>query len=103
MKLVQAQATGARLITGVFKATSAPALNIEAHLTPIDLELDKKTIQTAARLFSGPFYHTLTQGRSTNVKRTLTPFETLEKYYLKSVGSNIDELEKRPAYIVPPW
>ncbi len=102
-QLVQAQATGARLITGAFKATSAQALNIEAHLTPIDLELDKKTIQAAARLFSGPLYHILTQGRSTHVKRTLTPLETLEKYYVKFVGSNIDELETRPAYIVPPW
>ena len=37
-----------------FKATSAQALNIEAHLTPINLELDKKMIHTAARLFFGP-------------------------------------------------
>ncbi len=94
---------GARLITRAFKATSAQALNIEAYLTPIDLELDKKIIQTAACLFSGPLYHTLTQGRSTYVKRTLTPLETIEKYYVKFVGSNIEELERRPAYIVPPW
>ncbi len=103
MQLVQAQAMGARLITEVFKATSAQALNIEAYLTPIDLELDKKIIQTAARLFSGPLYHTLTQGRSTHVKQTLTRLETLEKYYVKFFGSKIDELESRPAYFVPPW
>ncbi len=102
-QLVQVQATGARLITGAFKATSAQALNIEAHLTPIDLELDKKTIQTAARLFSGSLYHKLTQGRSRHVKRTLTLLETLKKYYVKFVGSNIDEIEKRPAYVVPLW
>ncbi len=71
-------------------------------MTPIDLELDKKTIQTAACLFSGPLYLTLTQGRSTHVKRTLTLLETLEKYYIKFVASNIDELKRRPAYIVPP-
>ncbi len=103
MQLVQAQATGARIITRKFKSTAAKALNIEAHLTSIDLELDKKTIQTVARLFSGPLYHTLTQGRSTHVNQTLTPLETLEKHYRKSVGSNIDELEGGPAYIMPPW
>lgn len=54
-QLVQAQAVGARLITRAFKATSAQALNIEAHLTPISLELDKKIIHIVARLFSGPF------------------------------------------------
>ncbi len=102
-QLVQAQATGARLITGAFKATSAQALNIEAHSTSIDLELDIKTIQTAARLLSGLLYHTLTQGRSTHVKQILTQLETLEKYYIKFVGSNIDKLEKRPAYFVPRW
>ncbi len=77
--LVQTQATEARLITGAFTEISAQALNIEAHLTPIDLELNLITIKTAARLFSGPFYHILTQGRSTYVKRTLTSLETLEK------------------------
>ncbi len=59
---------GACLITEVFKVTSAQALNIEAHLTSIDLELDKETIQTAARLFFGSLYHTLTEGQSTQVK-----------------------------------
>ncbi len=102
-QLVQAQATGARLIMGAFKATSAQALNIEAHLIPIDLELDKKTIQTAACLFSKPLQLTLTQGGSTHIKRTLIPLKTLQKYYVKSVGSNIDELERRPANIVLSW
>ncbi len=77
-QLVQAQGTEARLITGAFKATSDQAPNIKVHLTPIDLELDKTTIQTAARLLSGPLYHTLTEGRSTYVKRTLTPLENLK-------------------------
>lgn len=61
MQLAQVQALGARLITRVFRATSVQALNIEAYLTPIGLELDRKTDQTAARLCSGPLYHTLTQ------------------------------------------
>ena len=43
MQLAQVQALGARVITGAFKVTSVPALNIEAYLTPIKLELDKKT------------------------------------------------------------
>ena len=61
-QLVQDQATGMCLIIGVFKATSAQASNIKAHLTVIDRELDKKITQTAARFFSGPLHHTLTQG-----------------------------------------
>ena len=103
MQLAQVQALGARLITGAFRATSTQALNIEAYLTPIGLELDRKTDQTAARLCSGPLYHTLTQGRSTHPRRIPTPLEVLEKRHAKLFGNNIHKLERRPAYIVAPW
>ena len=101
--MVKAQATGVRPITGVFKAPSAQTLNIEAHLTPIDMKLDKKTIQTAGHFFSEHLYHIITQGQFPYMNRTLTQLETLQKYYVKLVGCNIEEHKKRPAYIVPPW
>ena len=97
------QALEARLITGAFKATSAQALNVEAYLTPIGLELDKKADQTAARLCSGPLHHTLTQSRSAHPRRILAPLEVLEKRYAKHFGTSIHELERKPAYIVAPW
>lgn len=103
MQLAQLQALGARLITGAFRATSTQALNIEAYLTPIGFELDRKTDQTAARLCSRPLYHTLTQGRSTHPRRIPTPLEVLEKRHAKLFGNNIHKLERRPAYIVAPW
>ena len=103
VQLAQAQAMGARLITGAFRATSAPSLNIEAYLTPIGLEIDKRTYQAAACPCSGPLYHTLTQSRSTHLRRILTPLEVLERRYAKIYGNNIHELERKPAYIVAPW
>ena len=103
MQLAQAQAVEAYLITGAFKATSAQALNVEAYLTPIDLELDKKADQIVARLYSGPLYHTLIQSRSTYPKQILAPLKVLEKHYAKLFGNNIHELEKKPVYIVAPW
>ncbi len=42
LQLAQLQVLGARLITGAFKATSTQALNVEAYLTTIGLEWDKK-------------------------------------------------------------
>ena len=41
--------------------------------------------------------------RSTHPRRILTPLEVLEKRYAKLLGNNIHELERKPAYIVPPW
>ena len=76
-QLVQVQALGARAITGAFKATSVQALNIhEAYLTPIGLELDKKDDQTAARLYSGPLYSTITQNRSVHCLHPLKPLKS---------------------------
>lgn len=89
--------------SGVFKVTSFQALNVEAHLTPITLELDKKTVQTAACFFSGPLYQIVTQSRSKCVRQTSNPLEILEKCYKKLLGHSIEELKKRPPYIVPPW
>ena len=93
-QLAQVQALGACVITRSFKATFVLALNIEAYLTPIRLELDKKTDQTAARLCLGPLYSTITQNRSVHPKRLLTPLETLEKRHAKLLKSSISKLEK---------
>ena len=103
MQLAQAQALGTRLITGAFKAISAQALNIEAYLTPIGFELDKKADQIGARLCSGPLYHTLTQNRSTHPRQIPALLEILEGRNVKLFGNNIHKLEKKPAYIVAPW
>ncbi len=99
LQLAQVQALGTRLITGAFKATSAQALNVEAYLTPIGLELDKRTYQTAAHLCSGPLYRMLTKSRSTHPRRILTPLEVFEKCYAKLFGNNIREVESKPAYM----
>ncbi len=78
LKLIQVPTLGARLITGAYKATTSQALNVKAYLTTIGLELNKRTDQTAARLYSGPLYLTVTQSRSTHPRRILTPFEVLK-------------------------
>ncbi len=103
LQLAQVQALGARLIIGVYKATSAQALNVEAYLTSMALELDKRADQTAVRLCSGLLYRRLTKSRSTHPRRILTPFEVFEKRYAKLFGNNIREVESKPAYIVASW
>lgn len=102
-QLAQIQVLGTRLIIRVFKAISTQALNIETYLTLIGLELYKKVYQTAACLQSGSLYLTITQSRSTHLRQSLTLLEILEKHYTKLLGSNIQELKKRPVYILAPW
>lgn len=102
MQLAQIQALGACLIIGAFKVTSMQALIIETYLTLISLELDRKTDQTAACLYSGPLYHMLVEGRSTHPRRILTILEVIEKRHIKPFDDNIRKLERKPAYIVAP-
>lgn len=87
---------GARLITGAFKATSAQALNIEAHLTHIGLELGKKTDQQQLAYTPGLYII-----RSLKLiyasKMNPYPLEVLEKRYTKVFGNNIHKLEIKPA------
>ncbi len=102
-QLAQVQALGARLITGAFKATFTQVLYVETYLTPIGLELDKKAYQIAICLHSGSLYSTITQGRSTHPRQTLTPLEILKKRHTKLLRSNIQELERITVYIVATW
>ena len=103
LQLAQVQVLEALLITGKYKATSAQALNVEAYLTLIGLELDKRPDQRGARLCFGPLYSTLTQSRSTHPRKIFIPLEVFEKSYAKLFGNNIRKIETKPAYIVAPW
>lgn len=76
------------------------ARNIKAYLTLIGLKLDKKVYQIATRLHSSLLYSTIMQSRFTYKKQSLTTLEILEKRYIKLLRSNIQELEKKPVYII---
>ena len=102
-QLAQVQARGAWLITGAFKATSTQTLNVEACLTPIRLELDKKVYQIAVCLHLGSLYSIIIQGKSTHPRQNFTTLKILEKRHIKLLGSNIQELEKTLVYIVALW
>lgn len=54
------QALETHLIIGVFKTTSAQALNMKVYLTPISFELDKKVDQTITCLYSKLLYYIFT-------------------------------------------
>jgi hypothetical protein len=44
------QLKAARIISGAYRATSAPALNVEVSLLPIYLQLEKRALQTAINI-----------------------------------------------------
>ena len=102
-KLEMLQSKAARIITGAFRATSIPALNIEAYLTPMHHTLDKLVIESALQIAETPLYNLLLSTRRNQKNRHITPLETLIKRYEVRSGLSIDQLEKKLPYIVPPW
>jgi hypothetical protein len=53
------KARAARTITGAFRATSKPALDIEAYLAPMRLQLEKAVLRAYMRLAASPLHSAL--------------------------------------------
>ena len=67
------QARALRVVTGAFKATPRPALDIEANVIPIKQRLEKLTYNTMLRIASTPTYNRIIEGRSKRRHRQLPP------------------------------
>ena len=57
------QYQAARAITGAYRATSSPALDIETYTLPIEQKLDYLTAKTALRIASSPSYSIIIAAR----------------------------------------
>lgn len=93
----------ARIITGAFKATLSPALDVEVHLLPLRQNLDKLTQESAMRIAESPSYSTLISTRSKCKNGRKTPLERLVMRYEQRTGLKIADLEKKTPYTTAPW
>lgn len=62
-----------RIITGAYKATSSPALDVEAGVLPLKLRLEMLLGDSLLRLATSTRYSHITQMRSKRKLRKLTP------------------------------
>ncbi len=109
LQRVQTQAT--RKITGAFKATSTPALDIEAHLLPIKQQLDKTTSEAVLRLATSPVYDEIIKPRLERWKskrrpkknRKTSPLERHTNRFTERYGDTnlIEKLQ--PFSAAPDW
>ncbi|KAJ3552122.1 hypothetical protein NPX13_g11188 [Xylaria arbuscula] len=99
------QARAARTITGAFKATSRPALNIESYLLPVQQQIWKHNAETIGRTLSSQDVPELEKHK----------FETEDKLkYTSPLKRIYQEVQDRreptgldqeivPPYVTPPW
>jgi hypothetical protein len=56
--IAKIQYRAARLISGAFRATSGPALDIDLYVLPMHLQLEKRALETAIDIRTGPWTET---------------------------------------------
>ncbi len=109
--LQRIQTQAARQITGAFKATSTPALDIEAHLLPIKQQLDKITSEAVLRIATSPVYGEIIKPRfekwkskrKLKKKRKTSPLERHTNRFIERYG-DINQIEKlQPFSAAPNW
>ena len=108
--LESVQGKAAKVITGAYKGTSLPAMNVEAFLAPIDHVLEQLALRAIVRMHSTPAYETVANlrlGLSTRSRKAASrkkpPLELLEDIYITRYGA-LDKIEQLyPVTVMPDW
>ncbi|KAG7403415.1 Retrovirus-related Pol polyprotein from type-1 retrotransposable element R1 4 [Fusarium oxysporum f. sp. rapae] len=85
-KLQSLHARASRVISGAFKATSIPALDIETYLLPVELQIFKHNVNALGRI--GPGDHGPTEGETRRNKKK-SPRRAIEQSITDRQGPNI--------------
>ncbi|KAK9443888.1 uncharacterized protein VB005_02413 [Metarhizium brunneum] len=108
VNLQSLQTRAARLISGAFKATSTPALDIETHLLPIEHQIWKHNIECLGRIGLGE--QDLREeepqhgANGQRIRKTrMSPRKAIQKAIQDEQGFNIKRLEVITPHVVPPW
>ena len=95
------QKRAAQTITGAFRTTAAAAVEIESRLLPIQQLLEQTTLESSLRIRSTPLYKIMDEGRTN--RSDSTPLDRLSQTLTAKHNIDLNMLEERKAYIIPPW
>lgn len=102
-RVTSVQRRAAQIITGAFRTTAANAVEVEAHLLPLDQQMEKRSLHTALRMLSGSSRPVLSdtggQGRYSKENPMSRHARVLQKRYRIQHA----DLEHRQPFIVTPW
>ncbi|OHW97033.1 reverse transcriptase [Colletotrichum incanum] len=88
-------ARAARAMSGAYRATSFPALNVEMHLLPVEQQIWKHNIDTISRVGIAEVF--ARRGRK------MSPRQTITKRLLDRQDATNEEHEHIPPFVTPPW
>ena len=98
--LTPVQRRAAQIIMGAFRTTAANAVEVEAHLLPIDQQMERSSLHSALRMLSCPAYNPLQVDPTDNGQ---SPLHHHARLLHKHYGIDQAQLEYRRPHIVTPW
>lgn len=99
-KLQSLQGRGARVMSGAYRATSLPALDVEMHLLPVEQQIWKHNVEALGRIIA-PVSRLLRPVRGR--RRKITTSEAINKTIQDRNGPNIQTQERIGPFVTPPW
>ena len=99
--IARIQRRAGQVITGAFRTTAVSAVEVEAHLLPIQQQLEQTAVQAAMRIRTTPLFNEISGPQ--NMPKILSPLDQLSEMLRKKHKVDLDKLERRRQHVVPPW
>lgn len=98
------QRRAAKTITESFRTTVGPAVEVEAHLLPVQQQLEQTALEATMRIRTSSCYNNMAAPEeSSQGRHALSPLARFSSTLERKYKVQLDRLDKRLPHVVPPW